>query len=278
MTPAVVDAVSDPARPDRANEDGWGAAGRFAWIIDGATGLGEEPLLAGPSDAAWLTAVVSETLAAKADTVSDPGLLLEAAAREAEMRFLAERRRPPAERYEIPTCAVLLARFEPDGVTTVDLGDCGMYLSAGGTVRRIGGTEAGRAAEQASAARLMAGGGGRGPEVMAHLRAVRNRANTPEGYPILAPDAGSARRARRNFLPAREGLALLLTDGFEAAVEDYGLHTGESLVAAADRLGDVLSALRQVERDDPDCTRFPRFKPSDDATAVAVRFGPVQAG
>jgi hypothetical protein len=278
MGPTLVDAVSDPGREGRANEDGWGVAGRFAWIIDGATGLGDEPLLDAPSDAAWLTAVVSQTLAAKAAAVSDPGLLLAAAAEEAETRFLAERRRPPRERYEIPTCAVLVARFDADGVTTVDLGDCGLYVSAAGVIHRVGGSDTGRALEKASAQRLMAGGGGRGPEAMAHLRAVRNRANTPEGYPIIAPDAASARRARRNFLPAREGLALFVTDGFEAAVEDYGLYTGESLVASANSLGEVLAALREVERNDPNCTRFPRFKPSDDATAVTVRFGAVQEG
>lgn len=273
MRLSVVDAVSDPGWAGRANEDGWGTAGRFAWIIDGATGLGDEPLLDAPSDAAWLTAVISGALAEHAEAEHDPGALLSAAAAVAEARFLAERRRPPDERYEIPTCAVLVARFEDEGVTTVDLGDCAMFLSAGGSVRRVGGTEAGRALEKANAERLMKGGGGRSPEVTALLREVRNRANTPGGYPILAPDAGSARRARRNFLPAAEGLALFVTDGFEAAVEDYGLHTPESLLAHADRLGDVLSALRTVERDDPDCTRHPRFKPSDDATAVALRFG-----
>jgi len=274
---SLIDAVSDPGRAGRANEDGWGTAGHFAWIIDGATGLGDAPLLDAPSDAAWLTAVVSEALAEGAEKPGDPSELLATAAAIAEARFLAERRRAPSERYEIPTCAVLLARFEEEGVTTVDLGDCGLYLSAGGTIHRVGGTEAGRALEKANAERLMKGGGGRGPEVMALLRAVRNRANTPGGYAILAPDADSARRARRNFLPAREGLAILLTDGFEAAVEDYALLTPQELAARAAALGGVLAALRAVERDDPDCTRYPRFKPSDDATAVALGFGPVQA-
>ena len=270
MTLSRVDVVSQPGHPGRANEDGWGHEGCFAWVIDGATGLGDEPLTDSASDAAWLTGVVSEALTAHAQEARDPGALLDKAAAHAETRFLAERRRPPRERYEIPTCAILLARFDEDRVTTVDLGDCALFIEVAGAVHRVGGTEAGRAMEKASARRLMGGGQGRGPEAMAHLRAVRNRANTPEGYPILAPDAASTRRARRNVLPASGGRALLVTDGFEAAIEDYGLYTPESLMAAADDLEAVLAALRAVERADPDCTRFPRFKPSDDATALAI--------
>jgi hypothetical protein len=274
LTPVLLDHVSDPGRAGRANEDGWGLCGAFAWVIDGATGLGERPLLDAESDAAWLTAVVSEALAEGAETADDPGALLSHAARVAERRFVAERVRAPEERYEIPTAAILLARFDEVGVTAVDLGDCGMYLEENGGVRRIGGTDAGRELEKTNAQRLMAGGGGRSADVVAFLREVRGRANTPAGYAILAPDADSATRARRNFLPFRAGTALLLTDGFEAAVEDYALHSPESLLAAADRLGDTLKALREVERNDPACTRFPRFKPSDDATALTLRVTP----
>jgi hypothetical protein len=276
LTLTILDAVSDPGRTDRANEDGWGTAGSFAWIVDGATGLGDAPLLDAPSDAAWLTAAVCEALAEKAEAARDPGALLEAAAAEAQSRFLAERTRAPQERYEIPTAAILLARFGDDGVTVVDLGDCGLYLAGEGPVRRIGGTEAGRALEKANAERLMSSGGGRSPEVLAFLRDVRNRANTADGYAILAPEGTSARRARRNFFPLRAGTALFVTDGFEAAVEDYDLHSPETLVASSGQLDKVLEAIRAVERDDRECTRFPRFKPSDDATAFSLRFGAVQ--
>jgi len=268
--------VSEPAGANRPNEDGWGVAGPFAWIIDGATGLGDTRLLDAPSDAAWLTAVLDAALREGAAAAGDPGFLLAEAAATAEARFEAERHRAPAERYEIPTAAVLLARFGDDGVTVVDLGDCGLYLAGDGRVRRIGGTESGRAAEQTSARRLMGSGSGRGPDVLSFLREVRNKANRPDGYAIFAPDAGCAYRARRNFLPLQEGLALFLTDGFEAAVEDYGLHSAQSLVASADRLGEVVAAIRAAERDDPDCVRYPRFKPSDDATALSVRFGPAR--
>lgn len=270
----VLDAVSAPGREGRANEDGYGAAGRFAWIIDGATGLGDEELLDAPSDAAWLTAVVSEAFASHADTAPDVGALATRAAHIAAARFLAERRRPPAERYEIPTAAVLLAEFRPGRVTIAELGDCGIYLcdGAAGGPARFGGSQSGRAQEQDNARRLMGSGGGRTPEVVAFLRALRNRANQPGGYRIFAPERDAAAGMRIHTHDWNGGgEALLLTDGFEAAIEDYALFDQPALMAAARAgLAGPLAALRALERDDPDCRRYPRFKPSDDATALLV--------
>lgn len=273
MSITIRHAVSDPGRADRANEDGWGSAGDTVWIIDGATGLGDERLTSGRTDAAWLTAALDEALRVAAADAADPAALLAAAAASVEARFVRERRRAPREHYEMPTAAVLVACFRPDGIEIADLGDCGLYIASGGEVHRFGGTEQGRAIESANARRMMAGGGGRSPEVLAFLRTVRNQANTPGGYAIFAPDGSCATRARRSHHPASRGTALFLSDGFEAAVEDYGLHTGATLLAAAaDGLDLPLVALREVERNDAGCTRFPRFKPSDDATAVLVEF------
>ena len=275
----VRDAVSAAGREGKANEDGFGAVGRFAWIIDGATGLGDENLLDAPSDAAWLTSVMSETFAAHAAAASGPVALLEHAASIAETRFAAERKRAPAERYEIPTAAVLVAEFRPGEVKIAEIGDCASYLQAdAGTVTRFGGTEEGRALEQANARKLMAGGGGRTPDVLAFLRSVRNKANTPDGYQIFAPERGSAAGVRVHSHGWHgAGDALLLTDGFEAAVEDYALYDPPGLMRAArEGLKGPLEALRAVEKADPECKRYPRFKPSDDATALLVRFEAIQ--
>lgn len=274
MSVIVHQTITDPGRAGRANEDLAGAAGPFAWIIDGATGLGERPLIAdAPSDAAWLSAVLHIAMAEAGERMDNPADLLTHAAAEAERQFKSAATRAPDERYEIPTAAVLVARFGADGVETADLGDCALYVRAGGEISRFGGTAQGRALEQANAQRMMAGGGGRTAEVVAMLRAIRNKANTPGGYAIIAPSADSARAARRHRHPPAAGDALLLTDGFEAAIEDYGLYTPAALLEAARTgLRAPLDALRQVERDDPDCTRHPRFKPSDDATALFLTY------
>lgn len=266
----VLAALSDPGRADRPNEDLWGTAGAFAWVIDGATGLGERRLLPGPSDAAWLAGALGEALDEGAARADDPADLLRRAAQVVAKRFAHERIAEAQERYEVPTAAVVLARFAQGAVRVAELGDCALHVF-GRTHRRVGGTERGRALEDGWARRLMASGGGRTDDVLEHLRRVRNKANQPDGYPIFAPEAGCADAARTHEIAEGEGTALLMTDGFEAALHDYGLREPGELTQPP-ALKNTLAALREVERADPDCTRYPRFKPSDDATAVLVRF------
>ncbi len=273
----ILGAVSAPGRPGRPNEDRCGATGRFAWVIDGATGLGDEQLMDGPSDAAWLAGEMDAAFREFADAAPGPAALLAMTARICEDKFLAQRRRAPAERFELPTAAVLLAEFGAEGIALAELGDCAIHIEADGALTRFGGTESGRALEQQNAQNMMVAGGGRSPQVVSFLRKVRNMANMPGGYPIFAPEAGAADGARLHRLPVLAGDALLVSDGYEAAVDDYALYDGKGLLAAArTNVRIPLDALRDVEAADPDCRRFPRFKPSDDATALLVRFGAVQ--
>lgn len=278
----VVDRVSDPGHPDRPNEDRCGRQGAFAWVIDGATGLGDSPLLSAPSDAAWLATVLHETFCEEADQAASPKNLLSLAADRAARRFVAERHRAPQHRYEIPTASVMLSHFGEDGVHMAELGDCAAYIRSGAVPVRYGGAAAGRERERQNARKLMADGlpmgvgKGRSPELLAFLREVRNRANAPNGYRVISPEPGSAEPARYHHHEASAGEALLLTDGYEAAIDDYDLCDAAALMDAGDALATPLAALRTVEKDDPLCQRYPRFKPSDDATALFLRYGAVQ--
>jgi hypothetical protein len=66
---------------------------------------------------------------------------------------------------------------------------------------------------------------------------------------------------------------LLCTDGFYRAVDTYGVVDEAGLVAACRQqhgMDGVLSAIRAAEAADPECEKFPRFKPADDASAVGL--------
>jgi hypothetical protein len=57
----------------------------------------------------------------------------------------------------------------------------------------------------------------------------------------------------------------------------HGLLGDEELIDACIAPGGAKAVLRQVraaEADDPDCKKYPRFKPADDATAVMLRMNP----
>ncbi len=58
----VLDRVSLPGSPDKANEDSCGASGDFAWVIDTSIFPGTPPIMNDRSDAVWLATFASERL------------------------------------------------------------------------------------------------------------------------------------------------------------------------------------------------------------------------
>ncbi len=67
-------------------------------------------------------------------------------------------------------------------------------------------------------------------------------------------------------------MLLLATDGFLALASDYGVYDADSLMAAALSKGLAVMGeeLRAIEAGDNGGDKFPRFKKSDDATALLL--------
>jgi serine/threonine protein phosphatase PrpC len=113
--------------------------------------------------------------------------------------------------------------------------------------------------------------------VLPQLRASRERVNTPEGYWLIGPDPRAAAHVAKSQMRIGTGaMVLLMTDGFYALIEDYGVYDDASMIHAAlgkglDTLGDEL---REIELNDPAGEKYPRMKASDDATAILVRIDP----
>ncbi|GAB2174621.1 hypothetical protein [Dongia sp. agr-C8] len=279
----VLDSLSDPAKPGGENEDRIGWNETAAYVIDGATMLGD-PVIAPPaSDAAWIAEWARQRLAAELapdrslrDVVRD----LSAAAR---ARFFAAAE-PNVERYRHPSASFQSLRLTEAGLESAGLGDCTLFLRDGaGMLTRHSGLRAGRSGEQSSARMALnrlggldAGGEGfRDAETLAALRASRARHNTEGGVWTLGihPEAGDHVRIE---LPAvrMPVLGLLCSDGFADIVDNYALHSAAALMERAERdgLGPLLAEIRRIERDiDPKGLQFPRYKRSDDASAVLVR-------
>ena len=104
------------------------------------------------------------------------------------------------------------------------------------------------------------------------LRASRNYVNTAEEW-LFAPDAACADHAKELRVTAlADSPILLASDGFLALASDYGRYSPETLFDAARERGPVVlgEELRAVEAADPEGLRYPRFKRSDDATALLL--------
>ena len=275
----LIDSLTLPGDPKKPNEDSFAFSTVAACVFDGATGLGDR-LMPGPSDAQWIAQFGGRRFKAHAE--EGEGAMrdwLRAAAADAEKSFKALRLRPPAENYEIAYASAIMVAPDQDGVSFLWFGDCAALLRAhDGAFRLFGETLNRKESERARVERLVKPGrpgpaaAGVRDEFLPVLRASRNYVNTAEEW-LFAPDAACADHAKQARISvASDSFLLLASDGFLALASDYERYTPEALFDASKAKGLAVlgEELRAVETADPDGTRFPRFKRSDDATALLL--------
>lgn len=280
-----LDAISLPGSPSRPNEDACGCAGAFAWVIDGAILPGTPPIMDAPSDAAWFAAFADARFTALAPSAKDGARLVLQVVEEARAAFLARVRESGhaerEERHTWPAAALTLAHVRAGEVETLTLADTIAYVrDAAGATYTLGEAPDLRRAESALAARFMRETGTTCDAVRdtPAFRAdqERRRRAVVESAPAifgLHPDA-VALAERGSVTADGETYVLLASDGFSALVELYGDTDAAGLLdaALADGLAPLARRLRVIETDlDPTGITYPRFKRSDDATAILLR-------
>jgi serine/threonine protein phosphatase PrpC len=268
----LIQSISLAGTADVPNDDRAGNTPRLAWVIDGATDLGPPGLMGAQGGAAWLAGQAQAGFFAAADAPMDE--LFEALGTHLTTAFDATRTRAPEGRWELPLASVIAARIDGDSIELGWLGDCAALLRRGDDIIRLGPTND-SAAETARAASLAQHGLGkpkRSAPILDDLRRTRGR---PE-MRVLSVDPVHMAEVPVLTAPCAPGDELLLaSDGFMALCDSYGVTDEAGLFAmvAEEGLANVTAKLREIEQDDADCTRFPRFKISDDATALWVRIG-----
>lgn len=255
---------------DTPNDDRIGCTGRLAWVIDGATDLGPPGLVGTQGGAAWIADTASAAFATARDESIDA--ICAYVFEQVKRHYAAARTRDALGRWELPSAAFLAARAGPRGIELARAADCSALIRRGDSVARIGPC-VDRQTEASEAAQFVGHGLGakdRPPEITAMLRQSRSRLPRHVlGVEPLAPeDLGLA------VVPAAPGDdVLLMSDGFAALVDSYTALDAEALMASLATRGLVELAfeLRAIEAGDAACKRFPRFKRSDDASALWLR-------
>ncbi len=255
------------------NDDRAGFARGHAWVIDGATDLGPPGLVGSQGGAAWLAseahAAFTRSSAASVESLfGEVGDAILAA-------WERDRTRDPEARWEYPLASSLAARLG-EGVLEIGwLGDCVGFLWSGGPVTRLGPVREIRDSEAERAASLAAHGLGKpkaSAPILANLRATRGR----PGMRVLSVDPEHMSEVAGASIACVPGDELfLMSDGYAALIDSYGTYDDTTLVEAirARGLAAIAEELRAIEQGDAACTRFPRFKTSDDATALWLRIG-----
>jgi len=200
---------------------------------------------------------------------------------DAETSFARLQRRAPAERYEIPYASLMLAVRSGDALDFVWYGDCAAIVGHGdGRVEVVGEALAKRTREAERVKRLSEAKGEASAAAnvrdvfLPALRAARNLVNTPKGGYLFGPDVVAADHAGKSRIRvAARAHIMLVTDGFLALAGDYRRYDVEGLLKASVERGLVPLGceLRAIEDGDPEGRQYPRFKKSDDATAVLVK-------
>ena len=270
--------LSLPGNPYKPNEDSFGWTRKAGCVFDGATGLGVQ-LMPGHSDAQWLANFATRRFCEHAQSTGG-GIRdwLRASAKEAESSFLALRRRTPSENYEIPYASGVMAELDGERLRVLWFGDCALLLrDQSGKFFLFGDTLSKRESERARVERLKsdrpANPAGVRDEFLPALRASRNLVNTGDEW-LFAPDANCAEHAKSAAaVIAPQSVVLLASDGFLALTSDYQRYSPENLLSAVqkDGLQKLGEELREIERTDPAGAAYPRFKSSDDATALLLR-------
>lgn len=281
----IVDSLSWPGSPDRANEDAFGAAGAWAWVIDASIFPGAEPRLHPSSDAAWFATFASARFVTLAPGATDGPALARQVMAEARAAFLAEAPAQQCDPLLWPLAALTLIRAGADRLDVWTLGDTTAYVRAGdGVASCIGLASVLRDRESREARKLLQATGVspfeilRTPAFQDWLREQRRLLGAPGGFALFGLDPDAANGFQHAVAPCPGPVDVLLaSDGFSALVELYRHVSAAELIDAALARGlePLAYELRRIETEaDPEGAFFPRFKRSDDATALLLRTAP----
>jgi serine/threonine protein phosphatase PrpC len=277
MSLVLLNSLSLPGDPAKPNEDSFAHGDHAALVMDGATPLGD-PLMPGPSDAAWLAQFGARRLMAHLNDGDPPRTALSHALEDAERSFNALSRHPIREKWETPCASMILAAEIEAGVECFWFGDCSALLLHDNACRIIGeafdkhGQESDNARKLMQERKLQPSADFNRPHIRDAMRASRNRINSGS-YWLFSPNPRAATHAAHAGVKATPGdLLLLASDGLLALATDYGAYDARGLMTAArdNGLASLGQELRAIENADAMGKKFARFKKSDDATALLL--------
>lgn len=280
---SILDHIRDGGSPDNTspNDDWIGFDERVAVVVDGATGLSDERVIdQGDSDAQWLARLAVETFVASNVDMSVRELVRRINAQAGAIVAAKHPARLPP-RYAWPNASFIMARRQQEMIEISGLGDCSaLVVMSDGYLERFTALSFSKDMESEEARKAIEKWGSaanmnRNPNVLAELRKKRELLNTSQSDVwTLGLVEEAAEHVFTVALPIGEVKSILLmSDGFSAVFETYGVYARDQMIGVAKEggLAEINAEIRKVERvDDPDARRFARYKRSDDSSAILL--------
>jgi hypothetical protein len=262
-----VAAYSIPGTPKKPNEDYFLVDSTTAIVLDGATARTDTGCIHG---AAWFATQLGNAL--KPRICQEPELQ-HALAHSIEDVAKLHHETCDLTHPGTPSANVAVVRVEEEETRWLLLGDATIFFgTSDGTI--VQSDQRGRSpvpAEQAEADRYLIGDPRKNVALQAMKRAELATRNTPQGFWVAAADSSVAEQALTGAIPNARIEALgVMSDGAARAVDLFRLIGWEEFAKLAIEDGPqaVIDAVREAEKLDPLGERWPRNKPSDDATLV----------
>ncbi|UFS63083.1 hypothetical protein LOH54_02905 [Sulfurimonas sp. HSL-3221] len=270
-----IEYISRSGSSDKPNEDGFDTNDAYYLLLDGATGLGMNHIPHAESDAKWFVQMFIKLFKEKYARGLTTKILIENVLSEIQKLYMGIVGTFTLPKYELPSASMVLIRNLDNGQVEVSrLGDCKAYYSTKGDEYSIFNEPKICALDNLILTKMKIA-----PisddEIKSLLKKHRSLINTEDGYGALTIDSEGIKKCS-NFIdktvlnPQQNDRILLSTDGFSAVVDTYGYFSigdlfGHSLV-------DIVEAIRKIEEDDSMLQKFPRFKKSDDASAIRLNY------
>lgn len=268
-------------RENGLNEDAVITAPNLVVVLDGATGLSNKQVPGYPSPANWLVSEIAAILPAAWEYNRDFKFALALTLKILKAKFeQITSHLEPFEDYEMPFAAMIALVQEDSGLNLYRAADCEAYVKApDGKVSSAFPPSLLNAMDSAVVSEYVEHlKKGCSPDlarrlVLPQIRKNRSLANKPEGYIALGLDPECVFLLEdRPFFDQKGFEFLMCSDGFSRWTDTFSLGTETQLIQACGSRGlqSVYQEIRQAEQRDSDTLAFPRFKKSDDASAVLV--------
>lgn len=264
---------------DRVNEDIAYAENNYGWVIDGATGLNKTNLTGSKGDVYWF---VNEWNNYLKDNILDKSKDIKEIVSKG-MDFIGNKFNKISslkypDKVDLPAASIAIIRINNNKVEYFLLGDCTLIVeNNNGKSSIIKQTLLDKLDNIAKAEmnKLMLNEGISFIEARQRINPLlikhRLLKNTPEGYWTLGFDRNAVENSLYGYLDLEEcKKALLMSDGFSAIFDNYKYIEADNLISIIEKQGlhQVYKTIRLIENEDADVVKFPRFKKSDDSSAV----------
>ncbi|MTI66104.1 MAG: hypothetical protein FH753_05815 [Firmicutes bacterium] len=259
------------------NEDMATITPHGAWIMDGATGLNGKNLVSDKTDAFWYVNWWNEYLKKHISTDKTPAEIIKRGIIEIKKTYKEITKDFNVTSLDLPSSGIILLKWKDDIIEYCSLGDCTLYIKDGFNSsiitddaipkldnivyekmdylineKNIPNTEAKE-------------------EVMDIIKKNRLLKNTSKGYWILGFDENATKNALKGRIKVKDDVEIMMvSDGFSALYDKYNYIDIHRLFSRVknNEINELYNTLRDIENEDLNMIKYPRFKISDDASCI----------